>query len=199
MINKTLIICLGIVGAHCASDYGTITTEHSRNPNPSSTMALSKANIGIVLDVLESRQQQHIDSELIDVKKALAAFNSPNKNIGDPRSEGILMETVPSDPLNDMDSNAESIVKVSPLSHMVNFPYDPLPVPEYERIGDGNVVHGTFNVENLAKAANIARVVQESNPAQLKMRVEDGQFKTLEDVLTTYNALKAYLIFFESK
>ena len=55
MINKTLIICLGIVGAHCVSDYGTIATEHSRNPSPSSTMALSKANIGIVLDVLESR------------------------------------------------------------------------------------------------------------------------------------------------
>ena len=56
MINKTLIICLGIVGAHCVSDYGTIATEHSRNPSPSSTMALSKANIGIVLDVLKSRE-----------------------------------------------------------------------------------------------------------------------------------------------
>jgi hypothetical protein len=80
---------------------------------------------------------------------------------------------------------------------MVNFPYDPLPVPEYKRIGAGNVVRGTFNVENLAKAANIARAVKRSNPAQLKMRVEEGQFKTLEDVLTTYNALMAYLIFFE--
>ncbi|MEI7494617.1 MAG: hypothetical protein WCJ92_08510 [Alphaproteobacteria bacterium] len=192
MIKKAVVFSLGIMSGFCAAavDYGALMREHSRNPSAASTMALSKANIGIVLDVLANRESLTY-SPIGSIEETMREFNVVDEDM---TSKGILMETVPSDPLNDMDKNPESVVKISPLSHMVNFPYDPLPMPGYQRIGDGHVVRGTFSVENLARAASIARVVQASNPDEFNKRIPGGKFESLADVLMTYNALKAYLV-----
>ena len=192
MIKKAMIFSLGIMSGFCAAaaDYAARAGEYQNNPNPNSCMALSKANIGIVLNVLANRES-HLYQPIGSIEEAMREFNVVDGNL---TSKGILMETVPSDPLNDMDKNPESVVKISPLSHVVNFPYDPLPVPEYAFIEGGHVVRGTFCVENLARAASIARAVQASNPEQFRTHIPGGKFESLADVLMTYNALKAYLV-----
>lgn len=177
-------------------------TEIAMDPLSIENILLTKRNVRTVLAVLEDREKSTRDFSG-GLGQTIQGFNELAENDG-ADSCGILMKTISSDPLSDMRINPGAVVIISALSHVVNFPYDftavPLPydfaVPQYKRVGEGKVVFGTFHLENFAKAMQIARSVQESTPAMLDEIVEGGQFQSFADVLTTYNAFKAYLNYF---
>ena len=187
-----MLLTLGLTVNLFSADY----TEIKLGSQSVENLALNKQNVRIVLDVLEDREKSTRDFSG-DLAQTIEDFNMLVENDGTD-SKGILMVTIPSNPLLDMRTNPQAVVIISALSHVVNFPYDPLPVPQYERVGEGKVVFGTFHLENFAKAMQIAHSVQESTPAMLDRTIEGGQFQSFADVLTTYNAFKAYLQYLQN-
>ena len=109
---------------------------------------------------------------------------------GAPYSRGVLAppQTV------DLDEKTASALEVSPLFHKIHFVRDITTTPYYQKVGEGSVVHGSYNI-TFGKFARSLEEFVTKHPDYLNKKIITGSsgFETIADILTTNNALIVFI------
>lgn len=79
MFKKIILLSLGLSIDLFSADYASIFAAYEQNPNSANTVNLNKANIKIVLDVLNDREQ-HSTAFTGNLAQTIEEFNSAAAN-----------------------------------------------------------------------------------------------------------------------
>lgn len=136
--------------------------------------------------IVKAELEPEIKRIMLDIEKGLQPYVRQFSSVDDLGVLESLKNGV--DPFG----NPGSAIEISAILHRVHFLYDLTPVPEYVSVGEGKVIFGAYNYR-IGHLAGLAQEIVARQPAELNQRRDLGPFRSLADIITTYNALVAYV------